>query len=459
MTVVHRAGVRLLGRSRLLALVAALALPAGTHAGLLDEARKTDAGALAVEVRRSVLPNGLVVLLAPDPGATGVAVWMSFRAGAVHEPPGQSGLAHLVEHLLATGPTPATDYAGMLERRRARHWNATTGFDAMTFEAVLPPEELPAALWIAADRLVSTPALLDDARVERERRVVLQERSLRLVDAPFGLVTERLFGRLYPAPHPLHGGIVGVPAELARITAEDVRAFARTHLVPANAVLTLVGRFDPEVALGLVERHLGALPGGVRPPRPRLPPFSGGRVEAEREVLSRTPRVTFAWRFPELPQDHALALELGAQLLTLLTDGAWGMRLAAGLEEYAGEALFTVDLTVPYDEPMSALHGDVDGFLRLLTHREMPLDFMIAANLALDRSAMFGLDGLAGRASLLTRLEQRSGSSLTVAARLGRRWQLDGPLVRDTARLYLRAPKLVLHARPARPKHARAERE
>jgi predicted Zn-dependent peptidase len=446
-------------RAAALALAAALLLPAPARAGLLEQARKTDARALAVDVQRSVLPNGLVVLLAPDPTATGVAVWMSFRAGAIHEPPGRSGLAHLVEHLVASGPTPATDYGALLERRRARHWNASTGFDAMTFEAVLPAEELPLGLWVLADRLVSVPPLVDDALVERHRRVIVQERALVHVDTPYGLVTERLFGRLYPAPHPLHGGVLGVPAELAAVTAEDVRAFVRTHLVPANAVLTIVGRFEPEVARRLVAERLGTLPPGAPAPRPRLPAFAGELVEAEREPLARTPRVTFAWRFPELPQDHALALELGSQLLGLLTDGAWGMRLSAGLAEYAGEALFTVELTVPYDEPMSAVHGDVDGFLRLLTHREMPLDFMIAANLALDRYAMLELDGLEGRARLLTRLEERSGSRLTVADRLGRRWELDGSTVRDTARAYLRSPKLVLHARPARPKPARAERE
>src|SRR5205823_13881035 len=129
--------------------------------------------------------------------------------------------AHLVEHVMASGPTPGTDYLGMLERRRARYFNATTDFETMSFQAMVPAEELPLALWVNADRLGSLPPLIDDKEVERNRRVVLQERALRDVDAPYGLPRERLFDRLFAAPHRLHGSVIGVMDELERATAAD----------------------------------------------------------------------------------------------------------------------------------------------------------------------------------------------------------------------------------------------
>jgi zinc protease len=445
-------------RRILIAAAIAVAVAPAARGSVLEDARKITPRQLSVEVERLELANGLVVLLAPDPSVSSVAVWMSFRAGSIYEPPGKSGLAHLAEHVMASGPTPDTNYAAILEERRARHFNASTGFDAMTFEAIVPSEELPAALWVAADRLGALPALVDGAVVERHRRVVQQERAVRNVDAPYGLVDEHLFRRLYAAPHPLRGGVIGVPSELATVGAEDVRRFVSDLLVPANAVLVVAGAFDPAEARRLVADGFGRLPGGHRARPPATPPPPPALVDLKEEPLSRRPRVTLAWRFPRIAHEDAVALQLGAQLLSYMTDGAWGMEIAAGVEEYAGESLFTMELTVPYDEPMRVVHDDADGFLRMLTHKEMPLDFMIAANLALDRAAMFRLDALGGRAAALARFELLASAGRQLGDHLAWHWQLDGSVLRDTARTYLRGAKVVLHARPTRPKPARAER-
>lgn len=442
----------------LLPLLAVTGAPsrAPASATVLD-VRKTGPEALSLAVERHVLPNGLVVLLAPDPTVSSVLVWSSFRAGTLHEPPGRSGLAHLVEHLLATGPTPDTDYYTLLTLRRARHFNAHTGFDRMSFEVVVPAEELPAALWSAADRLRSLPPLLDAAAVERSRRVIGQERASLLVDAPYGLAGEQLFRRLYPEPHPLHGGVLGAPAELGTAGLEDVRAFIAERLAPANGVLTVVGRFDPAAARDLVEREFGALAPGRRATHPVFAPATLTYQDRVAEPRSREPRVMMAWRLPEIGHDHAQALELGAQLLTFLTDGAWGMRIGASLHEYAGESLFSMSLTLPHDETMRAMHDDADGLLRMLTHKEMPIELVLAANLALDRMAMLGLDSLEGRAEALTRLELLTGGRQRLADWLGIHWELERAMVRDTARAYLKGARVVLHARPTRPKPARPE--
>lgn len=449
--------------SRLAPAVVAIALagaPAARAASRDEMVRKTTRQHLQVEVQRVVLPNGLVVLLAPDPRAVGVAVWMTFRAGALHEPADRTGLAHLVEHLMFTGPTAETDYAALLERRRARSLNAETGFDRMTFQVTVPAEELPLALWATADRLGTLPGLIDPALVDRHRRVVQQERALRSVDAPYGLVDEHLFARLYGPRHPLHGNVIGAPDELARISADDVRAFVERRLVPANAVLVVVGAFDPTVARRLVEVSLGRLPAGRRAAAPRLAAPPPAQVRERRtEPLARQPRVTMAWRFPDLPYDDAVVLRLGAQLLEYMTDGAFGMRLDAESAEYGDEGLLVLSLTVPYDEPPEAVERDAEGFLRQLTRADMPVDLMDAASLALDRDALFALDTLEGRAELLTRVELAGGGRRTVAEDLDAHWQLDRRGVRNTAHAYLKEPAVVLHARPTRPIPARLDHD
>ena len=445
--------------SLLLAAVVALVAHRAEALHLAGEGRKTSARDLSLEVRRVALPNGMVVLLAPDPTASSVLVWMTFRAGTVYEPPRRSGLAHLVEHIMTSGPTRETDYATLLEERRARIVNGATDFEMMRFETVAPPEELPLALWVAADRLGSIPPLIDAGVVQRNRNVVLQERAFRDVDVPYGLVRERLFSRLFAAPHPLHGGVGGVPAELALVTPEEVRTFVAEHLTAANATLTVVGRFDPAQAQTLIEETLGGLPAGTRVKTPAFNAPAGDLVDSKEETVAREPGVTMAWRLARLGHDEASALKLGAQLLSIYTDGAFGMRIAADLQEQASESLFFFEFTVPYDETASAVQGDAEGFLRQLTGREMPFELLRIANLALDRVALFSLDSIQGRALRLDRLEQLFGSRINVADDCAGHWMHDPVTVHDTARAYLHSAKVIVHARPTRPRPPRTEPE
>ena len=429
-----------------------VALAAALPAAAL-EGRKTTARDLSLDVIRFELPNGMIVLLAPDKTGSSVLVSTAFRAGTLYEPPGTSGMAHLVEHIMATGPTPDTDYAALLERRRARFFNAFTDFETMEFQAIVPADELPAALWVSADRLGAIPPLVDDKVVERNRKIVLQERAIRDVDAPYGIPREKLYLKLFACPHPLHGSVIGLVDELSSVTGADVRKFASTLLVPANGILTIVGRFDPDQARHWIEETLGRLPGGQRVPMPQFPPLQQSLVDTAEEIVSREPAVTLAWRFP-VPHDEAVTLALGAQLLSFMTDGAWGMRLGADLLENEAESTFMVSLVVPYDEPASAVQSDAEGFVRFLTRTVMPLELYLAANVQLDRIALFDLDTLAGRDQRLVRLERLS-RRVSVAEDAAQHWRIDPSAVRDLSRSILESPKVVLHARPTRPRPAR----
>lgn len=417
------------------------------------ETRQSSPKDLALDVERAVLPNGLVVLLDPDPSASSVLVDMAFFAGAIYEPPGKSGLAHLVEHVLATGPTADTDYHRMLQARGARYFNAFTSTKMMVFRAVVPPRELPFALWMHADRVGALPGLLTQDYFERERRVVGEERIERFLDVPYGSVELAIQAQVYPAPHPLRQHAIGVPEELESATLADAQAFIEKAINASNGILVLSGRFDPAVAKNLIESTVARLPKRERIAEPELPRFrSQPVVMSLKEELSRRPRVSLIWKLDSVTQDLAYTLSFGGELLSNYLDGAFGTQVDAVFFEQNGEGFFRLDVTLPHEKPEESAEKEAEVFLRYLTAIDMPRDVYQLTRLARDRATLFMLDSLEGRSELITDLEARFGRVRT-AEYYARHWSIARHDVQHTAwkTLIGKVPRMVIHARPTQP--------
>ncbi len=447
-----------LGNARRGALVAlAGAIIAGTAAAAPPAPkalgpRKTVPADLALHAERRELANGLVLLTSPDAKVNSVVVDISFAAGALYEPPMKFGLAHLVEHLVATGTTPETDYRALVERRGGFDFNAYTTFDRMSFRVSVPPEELPLALWVAADRLQALDALLDPRELARAPAIIAQERALRVDDVPYGAAQTELMHQLFPGGHPLHDSALGTPESVARLTLVDAKTFAHRCLVASNAILTITGRFDPTVAADWVERTVGRLPRAapVEPPA-STPPFSTDTDATVSEGLGRRPRVTFAWTVNEPRHDIADALTFGALLLTIYTDGFVGMSVSADYRRYVNGALFALQVTMPHAVDKVEAHGNAEVVLRNLAQAAMPKEIVNATFQTWDRALMRELESMDGLASLLT---ERETLELAPAEReqfTERHWTLNPETIQTLSGAVLRGPRLTIQARPRHP--------
>lgn len=439
----------------MIAAILTLALFAPSYLPEPDyETRKSTPKDLALEVERYVLPNGLVVLLAPDPSSASVLVDMTFYAGAIYEPPGKGGLAHLVEHVMMSGTTPDTDYIAMLERRGARSLNAFTNTKTMVFRSIVAPRELPLALWVHADRAGALPKLLSAENFERERRVVAAERVERYLDVPYGQVELAIHSKIFPAPHPLSQHVIGLPEELDRATLADARTFIDRTLVASNAILTLIGNFDPALAKTWIEKTVGTLPVRARPAEPERPKGRPAPIALTfREELSRRPRVSMIWRLDSLSPDATYSLSFGAELLSNYLDGAFGTEIDARLFEQDGEGFFRLDVTLPHEKPIDSAEKEAEVFLRYLTAVDMPRDVFQLTRLARDRRTMFMLDTLEGRAYLLNDLEVRFGRITSSAEHHARHWKIARHDVQHTAwkTLITKGQRMIFHARPTKP--------
>jgi zinc protease len=223
------------------------------------------------------LANGFKALVLPRQHAPVVVCDVYYPVGSVDEPPGKTGLAHFVEHMLFKGtdrfPKGHIDHLAFVAAGQS---NAETSEDCTHYWFAFPRDRWELALAIEADRMRG--AQFDPVEVEAERQVIVEERA-RDLDAPIGRLDQTHLALSY-LHHAYRNPVLGWPDDLAAIEASDLRAFYETHYRPDGAVLVVVGDIDPNRALDRVEAHFGAIkPGALTRPKPVLsePPQVGRR--------------------------------------------------------------------------------------------------------------------------------------------------------------------------------------
>jgi zinc protease len=280
---------------------------------------------LADSVHRTTLANGLRVVLNRDPGAPTVAVSVTYDVGSRNEAPGQSGFAHLFEHLMFQGSrhVPRGQHFALITERGGS-LNGTTDEDRTVYYETLPSSELPLALYLEADRMRWLD--VSEQNFENQRAVVEEEYRMRVANAPYAVGLLRLpalvFANYPPYAHPTIGSLQDLDA--ARL--DWVQQFYLHHYGPNTAVLTIAGDFDENAALGLIHRYFGAAERRETTPfaAPTANAASGGQAAPEarresREVVTdrnvNTPGIAMGYRIPPYRSSDHYALELAALLL------------------------------------------------------------------------------------------------------------------------------------------------
>ncbi|WKU08060.1 pitrilysin family protein [Micromonospora sp. HUAS LYJ1] len=207
------------------------------------------------------LDNGLRVVVSEDRTAPAVAVNLWYDVGSRHEPTGQTGFAHLFEHLMFEGSVNVAKTEHMkLIQGSGGSLNATTNPDRTNYFETVPAEHLELALWLEADRMGGLVPALTQETLDNQRDVVKNERRQRYENVPYGDAWLRLLPLLYPPGHPYHHATIGSMADLNAADLATFQAFHQTYYAPDNAVLTVVGDATAAEVFTLAQRYFGAIP-------------------------------------------------------------------------------------------------------------------------------------------------------------------------------------------------------
>ncbi len=215
-------------------------------------------------ILRRVLPNGMTVLIQRDPAHPLVAYQAVVRTGSAFEGPMLgTGVSHVVEHMLFKGT--ARRPVGAVEKEAQSYGGTSQGFttyDTTSYQLVVNKEFWAQAADLLVDALFN-PAM-DPEEFKKEREVVLRELKLRH-DDPDQVAWDLLFSNAFRV-HPYRTPIIGVEPMVNKLTREQTLQYHRSHYLPNEIVIGVVGDVDPEqVAKKLEELCAGIPPGSVAP--------------------------------------------------------------------------------------------------------------------------------------------------------------------------------------------------
>ena len=207
------------------------------------------------------LANGLAVLLFPDPSKPTTTVNVTYRVGSVHENYGESGMAHLLEHLVFKG-TPSRGNVLQELGRRGMSFNGTTSWDRTNYyeSFTASNENLDWALAMEADRMVNSFIAKKD--LDSEMTVVRNEMESG-ENNPSLMLLSKMLATAYQW-HNYGKMPIGARSDVENVDIERLQAFYRRHYQPDNAVLTVAGKFDPDATLALIAKYFGTIPKPTR---------------------------------------------------------------------------------------------------------------------------------------------------------------------------------------------------
>jgi zinc protease len=371
-----------------------------------------------LDVKTWRLANGLEVLFLADHKAPIATVQVFYHVGSKDEHVGIRGVAHMFEHMMFKGSerVPPEDHARLLKEVGGQV-NAFTTEDLTAYHDTVPPSYVGFAMQLEAERMRHLK--LFPETVDSERKVVEEEKRLRVDNNPIGKAIER-FRALAFTKHPYAWTAIGTIEDLDKVTPEDCQKFYDAYYQPNNATLVVVGDVEEAEVRKLVDTHFGPVPRGPEPPRHKVE--EPAQTEARRDTLAievQLPVAVAGWHIPRAADADVPALEVLAALLSGGESSRLHQRLvrkdkvaiAAGglVESLEDSGLFLAYAAfLPMRAPAQVRQAIYDEIARVRTDPVSAVELDKAKN-QLAAGTIFGLQTVDGVATDLGRSQYIQG--------------------------------------------------
>ncbi len=371
------------------------------------------------DIKVHKLDNGLKILFLEDHEIPNVALYTFFRVGSRNERPGLTGVSHFIEHMMFNGSPKVGP--GEFDRRMEFAGGANNAFtsDDMTgYTDWFPAAALETMIEMEADRMQGL--LLDPQVLESERGVIASERRMGVENSNDAILSENVRATAIMA-HPYHWDVIGWMSDILSWKRDDIMAYYKTFYAPNNAVLILVGDFEPVQALALIRKYYSGIPAGPPPPAVSTvePPQMGPKdVVVNKEAQAPSFQMVFhapSGASPDFPPLAILDLvllngESSRLYKRLVRDEQLALSVSGGTQESIDPLLFIIEPKPRPGADLDKLEAVIlEEIEKVKTGGITEREFQKAQN-TIKSGFYFGMQSINGKAGGLGQAEILHGS-------------------------------------------------
>jgi zinc protease len=435
-------------------------------------AAPTTSARFSIPVDYDTLPNGLKVVLSRDTTAPTAAVAVYYNIGFRIEPKDRTGFAHLFEHMMFQG----SNNLGKMEfiklvQANGGILNGSTRFDFTNYFEVVPSHTLETMLWAEADRMRGLA--ITQENLTNQQGVVKNEVRVNVLNQPYGgfpwLDMPQIANTNWYNAHNFYGDLEHLDAA----TLADVQAFFKQYYAPNNAVLVVVGDYDPARTRQWIEKYFASIPRVTLAPQPDItePRQTAERRQSKEDRLAQRPALGFAYHMPPRNSPEYWAMGLIDQILPQGRDSRmWeelvqrrgytggvngGINFGLGnMLNYNGPMLMTTSLIHDADKSADSILASVDAVIEELRTRPVDAATLERARIKARSSLYSYMESLGGfgRADLLAAFALFDSDPARINRIEGELAKVTPELIMRTAQEYLRPTnRTILTIEPRKP--------
>ncbi len=361
------------------------------------------------------LKNGMQVVIVENHRVPVVSHMVWYRVGSADEGPGETGIAHFLEHLMFKGTKKRKpgEFSQIVARNGGQE-NAFTSTDYTAYFQTIAADRLEMVMEMEADRM--TNLVITDKEVEPERLVVLEERRSRVDNNPGAILGEHINGALF-LNHPYRNPVIGWEHDIKALDIKRILAFYKRWYAPNNAILVVAGAITAEQVRPLAKKYYGKIP--AQPPvvrnRAKEPPQKAAREVVLRDKRVRQPSWRRSFLAPTLQwgdKTHVYPLEVLSNILGSGASSRLYRRLVVENKTavssgayYSGDdrgpGRFVFYASPRGDVTMDALELAVEAEITDIIKNGITADEVLRAKERMVAEAVYARDSLSGGARAL----------------------------------------------------------
>lgn len=282
------------------------------------------------DVHEFELDNGLKLIVKPDNRAPVVTSQVWYKVGSSYEHNGITGVSHILEHMMfkATDDLDSGEFSEIIAENGGSQ-NAFTGRDYTAYFQTLEKDRLEVSFRLEADRM--RDLILDEDELDKEQKVVAEERRMRTEDNPQALTREAFYASAFVSS-PYHHPIIGWMSDIENYHIDDLREWYRKWYAPNNATVVVVGDVEPEEVHQLAIEHFGELePETVATLKPQVEQPQRGKRYVKLNAPAQLPYLMMGWKVPVLNTAEHEWEPYALEVLAGILDGGQSARFAREL--------------------------------------------------------------------------------------------------------------------------------